>query len=140
MFDNDNFIEFIDKTGNNKIGFGDFNQEYFESPIFLSTKMDLNIGGFKKEDVLDIELLDLKLLKENLKKLINNDLKNVNFVNIDSYFNIYITSNDFQEVKIKGNIKDKENICDLKFEFSTDLSSITMMIEKLARIENRYTK
>lgn len=131
-----NIIQFSDKELKDTITFSNFEKRFEQHPIFLFSELKINIDGFEKNDNVKLELLDLKILNEQLKKLIMNELKLISFNNIDETFEILIQRIN-NDIKISGHFNNFLHSVKLIFEFDSDLSIINNISEQIEYISNK---
>ena len=131
-----NIIQFSDKELKDTITFSSFEKRFEQHPIFLYSELKISVDGFEKKDNIKIELLDFKILNEQLKKLNINELKQISFCNIDETLGILIQRIN-NDVKISGHINNFSHTVKLNFEFDSDLSIINIVSEQIEYILNR---
>lgn len=136
---NNIMLQFSDKILKDTITFSIFEKKYKESPIFIYTTVFVNVDGYSKNDILKIELLDFKILHEQLRKLNANEIKQVIFYNIDETFELKINRIE-NEIIVSGKLKNFQHTVTFNFEFDSDLSIINKNVEQLNIILKEFNE
>lgn len=128
-------IEFCDKQYKDKIIFTDFEIKFKQAPIFIYSTLIIDISGFKKDEQVKIELIDLKLFFEKLSKLNSNELKlnQVIFTNIDETFKIEIKRID-NKIDISGYLVNFLHTIKFEFKFESDLSCVQNLLMQIKSV------
>lgn len=129
-----NELFFYDRERNPIMRWFDFFLEKKYDSRYLRFKVEITISIFSVKTEYDVEVDDILKLRDDLKQMHDQKIKDINFCLLDEYMNIELTKDEHGIINVRFYIEDKPHNGNIKFSYLFDQSFLPELIDSFNRI------